>query len=101
MATTLRRRPNTIVTILALVGLSAAGCGTPPAAAPAAGPRPAVATATTATHNPPADHTKDRKGVRHKSGSKQAVANCGPCHGPDLRGGKGPSCYACHGQEWH
>lgn len=79
-------------------------CGTkPPAPTPPAARPQAAATAGvqgTARRNPPADHLKDRKGVRHKSGSKQALQNCGPCHGQDLRGGAGPSCYACHGKEW-
>lgn len=71
-------------------------------------PTPAVRTAATegpppaaGTRHPPADHTKDRKGIRHKPGSKQAATNCSPCHGQDLKGGQGPSCYTCHGQEWH
>ncbi len=71
-------------------------------------PTPAVRTTATGgppptagTRHPPADHTKDRKGIRHKPGAKQAVANCSPCHGQDLNGGQGPSCYTCHGREWH
>lgn len=89
--------------ILAVVlGAAAWACAGPPPAPPAqARPATAPPPAVAARRNPPADHTKDRKGVRHKSGSKQAVANCGPCHGQDLKGAQGPSCYACHGQEWH
>ena len=90
-----------------LVALACGGKPAPQRQAPApqrqapAAPRATAAPAPAGRRNPPADHTKDRKGVRHKSGSKQAAANCGPCHGADLRGGAGPSCYACHGQEWH
>lgn len=100
MARALRRVPTAVATLLVgiVVCVELTGCG---AATPQAPPGRSQAAQPTAARNPPADHTKDRKGVRHKSGSKQAVANCGPCHGPDLRGGKGPSCYACHGQEWH
>ncbi|MBI5640886.1 MAG: cytochrome c [Nitrospirae bacterium] len=28
------------------------------------------------------------------------IASCTPCHGADLRGGSGPSCYTCHGNKW-
>lgn len=89
--------PRSIPAAILLAGWLSGACGAAPPATPIAAPRPGAAAAGAA----PADHTKDRKGVRHKSGSKQAVANCGPCHGSDLRGGKGPSCYTCHGQEWH
>ncbi len=76
------------------------GCGPDPAPPAPAAPATRPAVTQGAQHNPPADHLKDRKGVRHKSGSKQATQNCSPCHGADLRGGAGPSCYTCHGQEW-
>lgn len=89
-----------VVPLVVVVGVGAVscGCGAPPTVSPTP---PQRAAAPAAKRNPPADHVKDRKGVRHKSGSKQAVVNCGPCHGQDLRGGQGPSCFTCHGQEWH
>lgn len=89
------------VVVAGVLGVLTWACTGPPPSSPVR-PAPAVAQAPqVAKRNPPADHTKDRKGVRHKSGSKQAAANCGPCHGQDLKGAQGPSCYACHGQEWH
>ena len=48
----------------------------------------------------PADHTISRDGVRHLPGLEDPETNCVACHGADLRGGAGPSCYTCHGQEW-
>ncbi len=67
--------------ILALT-LAAGGCKTP----------------TTDTH--PADHTVNMNGVYHKPGLTNPTVNCVMCHGADLRGGSGPSCYSCHGQKW-
>ncbi len=50
----------------------------------------------------PADHVKDKHGVMHKRGYKQPSGDCTNCHGKDLRGqDKAPSCYQCHGKEWH
>jgi len=70
-------------------------CGPAPAPPSSIPPRPTPRPVATqkAQHNPPADHAKDRKGVRHKSGSKQALQNCAPCHGADLKG-KGPAAPA-------
>ncbi len=51
--------------------------------------------------NPPADHTDREDGFMHKPGKDRPFTNdCTMCHGADLRGGFGPSCYTCHGQEW-
>lgn len=95
------RPARAVVALAVLLAVAATlACGgvakgpAPPAAVPPAAP------AAPAAHKPPSDHTKDRKGAMHKRGSKEAVANCGECHGADLRGGKAPSCYACHDKEW-
>lgn len=49
----------------------------------------------------PADHTKDKDGVRHKPGYKQPEKVCSPCHGTRLEGSAtAPSCTSCHGREW-
>jgi len=37
----------------------------------------------------------------HRSYVKQnGTLECTSCHGADLRGGSGPSCYSCHGKKW-
>ena len=99
-----RRRAAVLTsTVLAVAILACGGAAKVPAPqfapAPAAPAAPAVPTAPKSS-KPPADHVKDRKGAMHKKGSSKAVANCGECHGADLRGGKAPSCYACHDKEW-
>lgn len=50
----------------------------------------------------PADHTVELGGFAlHRPGyTEPEDAGCANCHGPDLRGGLGPSCYACHRREW-
>lgn len=50
--------------------------------------------------NAPVDHTISEDGVRHLPGLREPLDNCTGCHGTDLRGGDGPSCYSCHGKEW-
>jgi hypothetical protein len=97
---------------LLLAGMACGGRGgghgvaptTAPAPAPAAAPHQSTAAAVAQTpsgrRNPPADHTKDRKGARHKSGSKDAAKACVACHGADLRGGTAPSCFTCHDKKW-
>jgi hypothetical protein len=42
-------------------------------------------------------HDVSKNGVMHKSGLEDPLRNCTECHGANLRGGKGPSCYSCHG----
>ncbi len=51
---------------------------------------------------PPADHTELLGGFAlHQPGFDEPEENgCNTCHGPDLRGGLGPSCYQCHRREW-
>jgi hypothetical protein len=51
----------------------------------------------------PSSHTISEDGVRHLEGLQEPIINCTGCHGSDLRGGDDgePSCYSCHGPEWH
>ncbi len=51
-------------------------------------------------YNPPADHTVSKDGIRHKPGLSNPAVNCVSCHGADLKGDTGPSCYTCHGKKW-
>jgi predicted CXXCH cytochrome family protein len=50
----------------------------------------------------PDDHTEQLGGFAwHRPGYAQPEEEgCAACHGPDLRGGLGPSCYLCHRREW-
>jgi hypothetical protein len=50
---------------------------------------------------PPADHTIDKQGFFHKEGLYEPEAHCTTCHGADLTGGFGPSCYSCHSDVWN
>jgi hypothetical protein len=79
-----------------------------PAAAPAAATQPPAAQpgqvppGAPAAARIPADHAKDKDGVMHKRGYKKPLGDCTSCHGKDLRGqDQAPSCYECHGKEWH
>lgn len=73
------------------VALSLAGCG---AAQPSGAGSPDRATTA------PTDHTLDEGGVVHAPGPSKPTAGCVACHGADLRGATGPSCFARHGQKW-
>jgi mono/diheme cytochrome c family protein len=54
------------------------------------------------TNGPPASHTNPEDGVLHAPGNNYPYSNgCTACHGSTLQGGVGPSCFACHGQEWN
>jgi hypothetical protein len=49
----------------------------------------------------PTNHIINLDGALHASGMAFPYSNgCTNCHGSNLRGGEGPSCYSCHGQEW-
>lgn len=49
----------------------------------------------------PVDHTVKRGSAFHKTGHKYPFINdCTSCHGEDLMGGTGPSCYTCHKMKW-
>lgn len=53
------------------------------------------------TNDLPASHTDSQHGFLHAPGKNAPYTNlCTVCHGADLRGYLGPSCYTCHGQEW-
>lgn len=47
-------------------------------------------------------HDVNLGGVRHRAGVRDPRgAGCPTCHGDDLRGGQGPSCYSCHSNSGH
>lgn len=46
-------------------------------------------------------HTEDLGGTFHRPGYDDPLTNCTSCHGADLRGGAGPSCYSCHDNSDH
>ncbi len=46
-------------------------------------------------------HTEDNGGVMHAPGKSDPLTNCVDCHGTDLTGGDGPSCYDCHDNSDH
>jgi hypothetical protein len=41
-------------------------------------------------------HDVNKGGVMHHFGLEDPLHNCIECHGANLQGGKGPSCYSCH-----
>jgi len=49
---------------------------------------------------PPADHTISLNARLHKDGLYTPWTNCTSCHGTNLTGSSGPSCYNCHEQRW-
>jgi hypothetical protein len=55
--------------------------------------------------SPPSSHTQlledDDCDALHMPGFEDPSDNgCATCHGTDLTGGYGPSCYICHGNRW-
>jgi len=52
-----------------------------------------------AVQNP--GHTENNGGVWHRPGKEDPLTNCVSCHGADLTGGEGPSCYNCHNNDDH
>jgi hypothetical protein len=46
-------------------------------------------------------HSVNLGGVNHRDGSVDPLTNCVGCHGSNLHGGKGPSCYSCHNSNDH
>ena len=46
-------------------------------------------------------HTVDLGGVIHADGFTDPLTMCTACHGDDLRGKDGPSCYSCHNNANH
>lgn len=56
--------------------------------------------ACTAEEEDEGGHSVVRGGVGHRPGLEAPLDNCTECHGAALRGGRGPSCYSCHGQKW-
>jgi len=49
----------------------------------------------------PSEHTKLLSGFWHRPGNEDPLANCTACHGEELEGGAGPSCYTCHDASGH
>ena len=57
--------------------------------------------AANAVAEPPADHTADEHGIMHAEDKDYpGHSHCTDCHGSDIMGGIGPSCYSCHGAFW-
>ena len=52
-------------------------------------------------YNPPKTHTVSHDGALHNTGAKDATKNCVSCHGAELKGGDGPSCFECHKKKWN
>lgn len=50
---------------------------------------------------PPADHTETQGTTKHKPGKDDPLLNCVECHGKDLKGNFGKSCYLCHNSSNH
>lgn len=50
---------------------------------------------------PPADHTDLQGSAKHKPGKDDPLVNCVECHGKDLKGNFGKSCYGCHNNADH
>lgn len=50
---------------------------------------------------PPSSHTDAQKGILHNTGKNDPLKNCVACHGADLKGGTGRSCYSCHNNASH
>ncbi len=48
-----------------------------------------------------AGHGKLLGGVWHMAGNEDPLESCVGCHGDDLQGGAGASCYACHDAAGH
>ena len=46
-------------------------------------------------------HDQNLNGVLHASGKENPLKNCTDCHGSDLKGGSGPSCFQCHNSADH
>lgn len=47
------------------------------------------------------EHIVDLGGVDHRQGGTDPLVNCVFCHGADLQGHTGPSCYTCHNSTDH
>ncbi|MBP7125253.1 hypothetical protein KBD49_02695 [Myxococcota bacterium] len=74
-----------------------------PGAIDTAGTDPGVLDPGTADPGPqgPPGHTEDNGGAMHLPGKEDPLRNCTACHGSDLAGGTGPSCYDCHDNADH
>ena len=46
-------------------------------------------------------HSVNLGGANHRDGSADPLSNCVGCHGSNLHGGEGPSCYNCHHSNDH
>jgi hypothetical protein len=61
----------------------------------------AVFTACGSGGDGPGSHTLSLGGASHLEGHTNPLVFCTACHGADLRGGEGPSCYSCHNSSGH
>jgi len=61
----------------------------------------AFAPALAACNSDSSGHSVNLGGVNHRDGNTDPLKNCVDCHGSNLHGGKGPSCYTCHSSSDH
>lgn len=100
----------------ALVGLvlcfGLAGCGVETSPSNGLPPDAAVADADASVEDTDAsvagvdaggalDHSLLLGGVAHQPNNTDPLKNCVGCHGAQLKGGSGPSCYDCHNAADH
>jgi len=92
-------RSISIVIFLALLGCPGGG-GTKPPETPST-PAPDAGTAVADASTTVRGHSDMQKGIGHKLGKEDPLKKCVICHGKDLTGRRGPSCYACHFNKNH
>ncbi len=60
----------------------------------------AAALATVTPPPSPSSHPANWYKAHRSYVESNGTSTCQSCHGADLRGGAGPSCYTCHGKKW-